>query len=792
MSTTPWLLRVPGRRTWFLFPAACCVLISRLSAQSPADRRFVDSVFREIGRAKNSSELPLTARCADRPGSLKRLCEGLIVAKRAEFTQAVGDADKAEQLTHRVAEEEPTWPMGWYALGIARLQMGRANMTSREGPLSPVGVSLEAGAGYAFVRALELDSTFQEALEALAMTPTPREGAARLGERVAMLERLQKGLPGAARYATGMLELEVNHPAKAVTFLQQALAQPGVDSGVVRLALARALYGAGDAELGRATLFAGAADTSSLTGQAYRRELAWVSSPAELAQWDSLPVNGRADWLKAFWARRDVQDARPDGARLIEHYRRIEYALAAYRIVLPRTGRNKAAGQANTVDFFAEEMLQRFPGDYGASEEVSDMAMTAKTIGASSPFHAFRTSQSLLDDRGAAYVRHGKPDEVATTKGGTAVELWKYERPGDPLLLGFVEVDYDGQVGASKMVPSLLSISPQLRDQLCHLDTRLCSANADPTSPNLITNISDNNVRSQTGSSSRILAADRSRIGISRLQESERKGIETVNAAMTTDDYLRKFTHQVHPIVQVYGLDRASGGEPRLVVAFAIPGEELSYSMPPTAGGRAVYPVEFQVMATRQSDGRRIQLDTLRQFAVPRAFAAGEFLTGVIEMKVPAGNYATSLLVSQADGRGAVASARTVATPSPDRILQVSDLVLGQERTTVHWNSGSSIVPLNPLNAFPKGGTAEVYYQLSGLTVGASYDSRFEFFKAGETSKSPRLKLAFKELAPETHGEMKRSLGLANLEPGQYQVRFVISGGGHEAVALTWLTIAPK
>jgi len=227
-------------------------------------------------------------------------------------------------------------------------------------------------------------------------------------------------------------------------------------------------------------------------------------------------------------------------------------------------------------------------------------------------------------------------------------------------------------------------------------------------------------------------------------------------------------------------------------MAFAIPGEELSYSMPPAAGGRAVYPVEFRVMATRQSDGKRIELDTLRQFAVPRALTAGEFLTGMLEMKVPVGNYSTSVLVSQADGRGAVAAVRTVATPRLEPVLQVSDLVLGQEKSTVHWNSGSNAVPLNPLNAYPKGGTAEVYYQLSGLTVGTSYESRFEFYKAGETDKSPKLRLAFKEQAPNIRGEMMRSLGLVNLDPGQYQVRFVISGGGHEAAALTWLTIASK
>ncbi len=768
--------------------------VSTASAQAPADRRFIDSVFKAIGTAKTSADLPDNTRCGGHAGALQRLCEGLIIAKRAEFSQAVGDADKAEQILSRTAIEQPTWPMAWYGLGIARLQMGRANMTSREGPLSPVGVSLEAGAGYAFVRALELDSTFQEAVEALALTPIPREGASRLPERLAMLERLQRLLPGAARYATAMLELEANHPDKAVTFLEQALDQRGIDSGVVQLALARARYASGDAELGRSALLAGATDTSSLTAAAYRRELSWVATPQELSAWDSLPPNGRADWLRAFWAKRDVQDARPDGARLVEHYHRMEYAFANYRLMLPRSGRNKAGGQSGTVDFQAEEMMQRFPQDYEVDASVGDMAMTAKTIGASSPFHAFRTAQSVLDDRGAAYIRHGKPDEVATTKAGIAVELWKYERPGGPLLLGFTEEDFDGQVGASKMVPSLLSVSPQLRDQLCHLDTRLCSTNADPTSPRITTSAgtgasAGNRLGSGNGAS---LAIDQSRNGISQLQVATRKGIETINEAMTSDDFIRKFTHRVNPVVQVYGLDRASGGAPRLVVAFAIPGEELTFSTPPEAGGRAVYPVQFRIMATRQSDGNRIELDTLRQFAVPRGLTSGEFITGMIEMPVPAGTFSTSVLVSQADGRGAVAAFRAVVTPEAGSVLQVSDMVLGREGSSVRWNSGSNMVPLNPLNAYPKGGTAEVYYQLSGLTVGTSYETQFQFYKAGETDKPPRLKLTFKETPQQARGEVMRSLGLSNLDPGQYQVRLVVTGGGHTGTSISWLTIASK
>ncbi len=168
----------------------------------------------------------------------------------------------------------------------------------------------------------------------------------------------------------------------------------------------------------------------------------------------------------------------------------------------------------------------------------------------------------------------------------------------------------------------------------------------------------------------------------------------------------------------------------------------------------------------------------------------GEFITGMIEMKVPAGTFATSLLVTQADGRGAVIALNGVATPRAEPVLQVSDIVLGREGSSVRWNSGSSLISLNPLNAYPKGGAAEVYYQLSGLMVGTPYDTKFELYRAGELDKPAKLRVAFKETPQQSRGEVTRTLGLTNLEPGQYQIRLVISGGGHQASALSWLTIA--
>ncbi|MBK7595983.1 MAG: hypothetical protein IPJ11_12235 [Gemmatimonadetes bacterium] len=231
-----------------------------------------------------------------------------------------------------------------------------------------------------------------------------------------------------------------------------------------------------------------------------------------------------------------------------------------------------------------------------------------------------------------------------------------------------------------------------------------------------------------------------------RIQRLHRNGLDAITEATTTDDNARPFARAFAPTVQIYGLDRASGGAGRAVVAFAIPGAQLEYTTPPEAGGRAVYPVRVEVMLSRRSDGARFDLDTLRRFATAAPLTGEQYLTGLVELPVAPGRYVATVVLST--------------------------------------------VPLHPLNAYPKGGTAEVYYQLAGLKSGARYATRLELFGAEDDAKKPaRLSIDFETTATDTRAEVSRSLGLQNLAPGRYRVRLTVRGGDETASAVAWLAV---
>src|SRR5690606_38015039 len=144
-----------------------------------------------------------------------------------------------------------------------------------------------------------------------------------------------------------------------------------------------------------------------------------------------------------------------------------------------------------------------------------------------------------------------------------------------------------------------------------------------------------------------------------------------------TDDHRRSFEQLLQPMVQIYGLDKAGGGTPRLLVSFAIPGDKLWGTQPPAAGGRTVYPVRIQLMTTARGTPRRYDIDTTRNFATAQPLGAGQFLTGTLELPVPPGTYAATVVLSQMDGRGALSRIEAVSAPTNGNRLSISSIVLG-------------------------------------------------------------------------------------------------------------------
>lgn len=773
--------------------AALAILIAarNVAAQSSIERAELDSLLRILGAA--TAAAPTTFAACPGDASLQRLCDALVATRRAELLRDKGEATKARDLFERVVGERPQWQMAWYGLGIARLQVARTGGLARSGALHPVGVSNEAGAGYALIRALELDSTFLLAADALARASIPREGASRVMERLAMLQRVEALLSPGARYQAGVVAATAKNGPVAIRFLTPIQTTAVGVNGLASLVLARAHYQAGDPVAGRAALLAGASDSNAASRAAYRRELAWVAEPEELAAWDSLPSSRASAWLADFWARRDIRDARPDGARLVEHYARMEYAFDVFQRVVPQVGVQTHGGMAFAMDYAVDdEALKAAVVAVDLKRErdiaVQRFATDAMGMGPNSPFRAFRSTQTLIDDRGVIWIRHGRPTKIARTADGVALEVWRYDRPEGSLVVQYREENFDGQAGASVLVPTLVTANPLQRDQLCAVVSSLCTVNADPRGGMALMCGGAPCDAAQNPSTAR-LRDDAQLNTTARIQRLHRTGLEAMVAATTTDDFARPFARAFAPTIQLYGLDRASDDAGRVVMAFAIPGSQLEYTSPPEAGGRSVYPVRVEVMLARRGDGRRFDLDTLRRFATAAPLTGDQQLTGLVELPVPPGRYVATVVLSQGE-LGSIGRLGEVVVPASRGALSVSDLVLGLEGSGVRWQSGTTAVPMHPLNAYPNGGTAEVYYQLAGLRAGVRYKSQLELFGADDDTKKPaRLSIAFETLAAEERVEVSRSVGLKNLAPGRYRVRMTVRSGEESASALAWLTV---
>lgn len=819
----------------------CCLLAttspSMLPGQSTPDRRFLDSILTGAQAARTESAVPLLSRCDGRDANVVRICQAAIAVYHAPLAARREEVFAAEDVAIHAVFEHDRWPYAWLVLGLVRLQLAHDKVVPHEGPAMTTGTSNELGAANALVQALELDPALRAAAEALAAAPEPREGTDAMAPRVAMLRRVRALLSPAASARAALIERDAGSVDSAIAVQRRALAAGSVDSGVVLLSLARDLYRANRPTEGRSALLLGSAITTDAARRAYRAELSWVASPVELARWDSLAPRERPAWLAGFWSSRDVAEGRADGDRLIEHYHRVEYAMAHFRISAPETDRSQMLSFLHSNDYLPEEQALDFASRHGnICPETARFAGDAKRFGADAPERYFQPPQDLVDDRGTVWIRHGPPAKSRQSNGVEAAEIWRYERPEGPLVLQFRGAAFPGTNGVSVLVPSLLTVAPGIRNQLCVLETsicsrlgvsgpiqpsdtilvpppliqssgddatcRMCPPRIDPVTHRMVRNLpTANGVRAIVKANERCqdpiarilereMNAEGTLLGTSAIIGARDRGREQIDAATTTDTDHRNFSRAIHPGTQVVGLDRAAGGAPRVVIAFAIPADDIGYVKPDPAAAGVSYPVRLQVMAASVGTGQRTDIDSLWRFSAGAPLNHGQSISGLLEVPLPAGTYSVGVVVTQADGRGAAIATRNVSVPGAVGRLGVSNIVLGREKSPVQWNSGTTIVTLDPFGAYPKGGTADVYFQLSGMTIGSSYQTRFDFFRADDAPHhAPRLSISFMQPARQDRIEVSRALGLKNLDAGRYLVKLTVSGDGAQATTASWLTI---
>ena len=488
------------------------------------------------------------------------------------------------------------------------------------------------------------------------------------------------------------------------------------------------------------------------------------------AKWDSHARDRqRPAWLRDFWALRDVRAGQPDNARLIEHYVRLENVLTEFRYTYSSTGRlrNRQLRSKPCSSFACAE--------HDSITTVLDCTtpISRGAFSAASGRFASSSTQDRLDDRGLVYIRQGMPFAAQETIDNGGYELWQYNRAGafvyvsfsphlpperaryigpydvhDILVLG----DRPGRVAPAMLIPTVaqqrapLIFAPGMPFPLsygyyqagfCTLKLSLCKAYQDSTpAPNPRINCIPEGASFKLdwiGENPRAVPG----ILIDRTAfppldapfiyaRERREGHWADSLVTTTDANPPPFVKLIAPAIEVHALDRVPAGAPELVIAFAIPGGQVVDDK--THSGVAAYghSIHLHVALYRSSDGRRIDFDTTASFGPQRPLAKGENLTGVVEMPVPPGTYATGLVFTQNDSSGAVVHRDGVVVPGDEHELRASDIVLSRAGSDILWNSGATTVALNPLTTYAKGNVYRCHL-LPAVGDDAGEELRVEF-----------------------------------------------------------------
>lgn len=342
----------------------------------------------------------------------------------------LADASRAFE---RAEALEPTWAFPLYGLGLVKLAESKQ---LAENPLE-LGARPGMGALMAAVellrKALGLDPKFLPALTTLGRIglSTPDSNiqvrtleALRLAHSTRCRSNCSNPPPASLVLDLGRLERLAGNLKTSVALFETYL-EMGEADGLALLELARTELAIGQSK-GEADYYTGAASDDSVSVAGYRADLALIASDSILAVFDSSDGSVRVAFLHDFWANRDYLDLRRPGERLMEHYRRIQYAR----------------------EHFTPDITRR-------AHWLQDLLEPINPV---------------FDDRGVVYIRYGVPAIRLTpfVLYAQPNESWRYKRPDGDLILHF---GADHAVDDFRLEPGLLSIHGRIDDVLHSRDS---------------------------------------------------------------------------------------------------------------------------------------------------------------------------------------------------------------------------------------------------------------------------------------------------------------------------------
>lgn len=769
MRVAPLTAWLAGTVVVFLFRSPSA------AAQSPADRAAL-SAFRDTVAGITSAEALIPLDKVKVSGALGLIRAGLIDMRRAELTNDRGAFDEATRTIEEAVYKEDDWPWPWYALGLLRVSESRRAVVVKETRYLGQGISYRRGAMDAFARSIETDPTFVPGAEGLAALVVAMGHRLLSPDFLTPLEKARRspGMPPEVALAIYRLEFCGKDYAEALNDISDYLRRGG-DTGMARLEQARTLTALGRPDEAVAAYLDGLTRAGEDGRAGYRADLAWVAADWELAKFDSLAADQVADWVARFWRERDALALRAENERLREHLRRWVYVHQNFLIHRPDDAPIHSEGLTDTDlnDLFEQPF--------------TDEVLVEVALGPPRLKQYVRT-QWEIDDRGVIYLRHGEPVKKVSSTAGPPNESWAYDLPEGRRIFHFLGSRTLGTTAATTLVAAL-PLNPDMLDARAGLDASYAGLASRIQSS--ITAARQLQVRDRVVMPAGMFggrktpgqerdASGGGRFSAAALQREINRNQRAIAAGVSTDGFPQVFKKSLDAVVQVYGVGFGEGETRRILAVFAVPGRNLVPRPRPDGGPGVLYPISIRLIAMDREHGVIRQMDTTRTFLAKEALKGDQHLTGVLEMAVPPGTYQIRSLVTAPGVDAASGAGRdSVTIPVSPRDLVISDLILGREASGMSWAYGDTKVSLNPLNAYPRGSDADLFYEVGGLTEGGSYQVTTSVRKADSDPKDkPAVQSTFTLTATGLYQAVTRGLGLANLKPGSYLLEVSVKESG--------------
>ncbi|HEU4763682.1 MAG TPA: GWxTD domain-containing protein [Gemmatimonadales bacterium] len=752
-------LRLPAGRAAFVLPVVAAVLgAASLVAQTPAQRDSIEAFRDSIAPLRDTVALRALERTliaeakADRNTPMRHYRLGFLAlqlgdaGRRASYDDAAGEFQWATELA-------PEEPYGWYGLGLAENAIGDSPFALVAGIQAMFRKDHLTKAAGDFAKAAEVDPSFVRGLVELGNTALEQRLNVKLDLALQALRRSAATAAGAnpaVLLVRGRVERLAGDPDSALAAFRAYTAAPGADTALGLLEQARTMFLLNSLD-GQRPYYEVAAldDTSSVNG--LRRDLVPLVDDTTLAGFDSSRGSARADWLRRFWADRDAADLRRPGERVREHYRRLFYARRNFRLV--STHRHYAF----------DERYRSYDRDF--------------------------------DDRGIIYIRHGEPTERAAShlNGLPPNESWRYARPDGDLVFHFVARE---DVQDYRLVGSLFDIlgSDQAlavsngvvptTTMMSARDVRAGNAIALPDAVRAEATdllVTREHLAPIYG---RLLASNVN--GRALLSSERAMGERSIRRGTTSDSYALSFTGDLPGTRWELLLAGQDGDSALAHLVYAIPGRALE---PVVAQQGMIYPIRVRLAVLGRDGAPAATLDSTSFFLSRGRIAPTDWLVGRVAVPLRPGTYTYRIAIQNGDADGFSTAPDTVRVPRPGAFA-LSDVVAGARTSNLYWrDTPTDTVFFNPVSSQRGDVPLEVFYQVLGLQPGDSIHTELRVRKPGGGGLfKPLLRLfggggapvsvAFDGVADGPVTTERRSISIARLAPGSYELELAVSRPG--------------